>query len=167
MRTRTKAGSAPQVPRLPSPYSRNDSAKLAGLAASYLAGKPDHRLYLNENNHQTKNTLFPILYNRFRGLLSLERAARGRHSAFAPKYTNTLAPAARSVLPFAAPRILDNCIKIDIGRSARAASRRPRGVTRNQLLVLATTLLYFANQRGPGRYTSGQKGLEFETNLIP
>jgi hypothetical protein len=51
---------------LQSLYPGNDAGRLAALSASYFAAKPDHSLYLHENNYQTTNALFPFRYNGFR-----------------------------------------------------------------------------------------------------
>ena len=84
---RLKAGFPPELPSLPSLYSVNDALKLAGFPASYLAGKPSHSPYLHENNHQTKNPLFPFLYNGFRGSLFTQTRRLRRHSGRTPLYS--------------------------------------------------------------------------------
>jgi len=82
------------------------------FSVSCPSSEPGHRLYLHENNHQTPNVLFALLYNGFRDSHFTRISRLRRHSCSAPYNScGLLRPRLVSTLPFAAPRIFDNCIK--------------------------------------------------------
>jgi hypothetical protein len=92
----------------------------------YFFTKLNHRLYLHENNHQTMKVLFSFLYNGFRGSRFTRVCRLRRHSRGAPNYRRAdfLRPRLVSTLPFAAPRIFDNCI-IDVAGGPGGDSHPP------------------------------------------
>jgi hypothetical protein len=66
-------------------YPGNDALKPAAFFTSDLGAKPSHGPYLNENNSQTANALFPFLYNGFR--VSTERTAFGDTLVGLPRHS--------------------------------------------------------------------------------